>query len=126
MPSHIQTARRARNGIEQIRQRLLFPTPESVSACAAPLHDAIGCMELLQNELGKQSGGRAAAPRELRAEIVRLRTELSQVNALLRSAADFHEGYARVLRSHQQDELGYSRSGTTVRLPDALRLVVHG
>lgn len=126
MKAQIQAARRARKGIEQIRKRLLCPTVESVNGCAEPLTQAIECMEMLQLELQQAPPGRGDFARELGSEIVRLRKELTQANALLQSAAQFNEGYGRLLRSHQETDTGYSRLGTALQSPPALRLIVHG
>jgi hypothetical protein len=122
----LQAARRARKGIEQIRKQLLCPTPEAVSACAAPLTEAIRCMEMLQADLRQGLPVRSDLARELGPEIVQLRKELAQASALLQSAAEFHEGFGRLLRSHQEPETGYSRQGAALRQPEARRFLVHG
>jgi hypothetical protein len=128
--SQIQVAKRARKGIEQIRKKLLCPTPESVSACAGPLTEAIDCMQLIHQDLLQQRLQRAlpgrGLVRALGTEIVHLRQELSEANALLQSAAAFHEGYFRLLRSRQQNDAGYSRLGTTLQPPEARRFIFHG
>ncbi len=126
MRAQIQAVRRARRGIGEIHRRLLSPTAEAVGACAAPLTEAIRCMETLQGQLlssGPMPGG---AKSELAHEMAALRQELSLVNALLRSAADFHQGYGRLLRSCQDPGVDYSRSGPSLRAPDVARLIVHG
>jgi hypothetical protein len=127
--AQIQAARRARRSIEQMRKQLLCPTAEAVSACTEPLAEAIGCLETLQTALraARPGEGRpAGATGELGAEIVRLRKELAQVSALLRSAAEFHEGYGRLLRSFQDPGVDYSRAGSSMGTLEVRKLIVHG
>ena len=126
MKAQIQAARRARRGIEQVRKQLLCPTPESVSACAAPLTEAIHCMEMLQTDLRSAASSHRAGDRELSVEVLRLRTELAHANALLRSAAQYYEGYGRLLRSQEDTGMVYSRVGTIVSPSDTRKLIVHG
>jgi hypothetical protein len=122
----IQAAKRARRGIEQIRKQLLCPTPEAVNACVAPLTEAIRCMEMLQKDLQAVRVRDRQATRELGTEIGQLRRELSIVSALLRSAAEFNEGYGRLLHSFQDPGVDYSRSGAAVRPVEVRKLIVHG
>jgi hypothetical protein len=122
----IQAAKRARRGIEQIRKQLLCPTPEAVNGCVAPLSEAIRCMETLQTDLRAVRVPDSQATRELGREIGQLRKELSLVSALLRSAAEFNEGYGRLLHSFQDPGVDYSRTGAAVRPINVRKLIVHG
>jgi hypothetical protein len=83
-------------------------------------------MEMLQADLRQGLPVRSDLARELGPEIVQLRKELAQASALLQSAAEFHEGFGRLLRSHQEPETGYSRQGAALRQPEARRFLVHG
>lgn len=126
MRAQIQAARAARKSIERIRKELLCPTPEAVGACAQPLTEAIKCMEVLQTHLGGIRARPGDPTRELTNEIWRLRKELGQVNALLRSAAEFHEGYGQLLRCLEVSGIDYTRQGSAVRPPEVRKLIVHG
>ncbi len=126
MKVQIQAAKQARRGIEQIRKQLLCPTPEAVNACVAPLTEAIRCMEMLQKDLRAVPIRDSHGAKELGVEIGQLRRELSLVSALLRSAAEFNEGYGRLLHSFQDPGVDYSRSGAAVRPVAVRKLIVHG
>ena len=126
MKAEIQAAKRARKGIEQIRKQLVSPTTESVHACAGPLSEAMRCMEMLQAELRQLPSRNTGLARELGPEVLGLRKELSQVTALLQSAAEFNEGYGRLLRSHMDVDTGYSRLGAQQYQPEARTFIFHG
>jgi hypothetical protein len=122
----IQAAKRARRGIEQIRKQLLCPTPEAVNACVPPLSEAIRCMQMLQTDLQAVRVRDSQATKELEVEIGQLRRELTLVSALLRSAAEFNQGYGRLLQSFQDPGVDYSRSGGAVRPFEVRKLILHG
>jgi hypothetical protein len=124
--AQIQAAKRARKGIEGIRRKLLSPSPEAVNACAGPLMEAIGCLEIMQTELGFSPTRYGGVAGDFGQEIVRLQRELSQAKALLQSAAEFNEGQSRLLGSHQSAETGYSRIGAALPKPEGRSFIVHG
>ncbi len=123
MDAPLREAQQARRGIETVRRRLLNPTLDSVVGCAAPLADAIGCLERLQRGLVEQPD---ASP-GLRDEIRELRRELSDTEALLRSAAAFHQGLGYLLMGPPETpSIDYSPLGKTNAVTPIRRLIGHG
>ncbi len=126
MEAYVQAARKARKGIEQVRKLLLCPTAESVAACAAPLQEAIRCMENLQDKLTRSRPFTGPPAQILRTEVLNLTRELSQAQALLTSAGRFYEGYGRLLLPDQPPDLDYSAMRRPSQSAAVRRFVVHG
>ena len=108
--SELQCVKQARRSIRLIRQRLLNPTPRVMDTCVPHFKVAIDCLAQLQSLLGSETSitfGR----RVLRAEIVDLRAELAQVNALMNNAAAFYQGLAQLMASGEDEMAGYTPAG---------------
>jgi len=118
--SELQCVKQARRSIRLIRQRLLNPTPKVMEICVPHFKVAIDCLAQLHGLLGSETSitfGRTV----LRAEIVDLRAELAQVNALMNNAAAFYAGLAQLMGNGDEDMAGYTAAGvmataTPVRL----------
>ena len=87
----------ARSELEQTRDLLLRPTPESIDACAPHWRAAIERLESLR-----------LAPRRLGAELGELRRELTHVMTLLENASAFCLGWAQRLAAATT---GYTADG---------------
>lgn len=124
--SHLLAAKQARRGVELVRKRLLSPTPGTIEQCAAPLSDAIECMEQIQVHLRNVPPGSGASVQLLRGEIRSLRGDLTTVTALLQSAAAFYEGYGRLLGTASDESVDYGCIGRTPPPEPARRFTVHG
>jgi len=130
----MQAVRQARKGIERVRKHLLKPVPDSLSACAAPLSEAIQCLERLEGQLRTGAPGPGQESQALRSEIGSLRAELSVVTALLKSAGAFYEGYGALLgHTPEPEEIYYGTNPggayNSPRRPALIverRLIIHG
>lgn len=144
MEAHLKSARQARKRVDRIRRELLHAPPRCLENCLAQLQNAIACMEdlaagLAQERVSILPGDTSSTTRmvpgtdeqPLRAELFRLRSDLSNVGALLDNAARFYAGYASLLGfSASSREVDYSPAG---RMPTELHaaqterpFLVHG
>ena len=127
MDSQLLAAKQARRGVEQVRKRLLSPTPGAIENCSEPLSDAIVCMGRLQTYLRSPQAASGSSIQLLRSEIRGLRGELTVVTALLQSAAAFYEGYGRLLGTASDETSGdYGSIRRTPPPKPAGRFMVHG
>ena len=76
-----RTIQEGREALRTIRQRLLYPSPEAISACLPDLDRAVGCLSALGNDLAPVEG--------LRDELKRFKQEVREANALLRTGRGF-------------------------------------
>jgi hypothetical protein len=124
--TQLQAARQARKGIDAVRRHLLKPAPESLDACAAPLSEAIGCLEMLEKQLRSAPSSLGTQAHLLRKEIQSLRKELVIATALLKAAGNFYEGYGGLLGTSQEtEEVQYGSRRSMVPEPNR-RFIVHG
>jgi hypothetical protein len=92
--------------VEVIRRRMLRPTPEALDDCHADLESAIAAMHRVESALQWDP----ETPQNARAELDQFRRNLAQVNALVKNAARFYSGWAR-LTSPPEDAANYTSGG---------------
>jgi hypothetical protein len=109
--NEVESVRHARHRIALIRRRLLKPTIEALDACMPHLNDAVHSVQGLQRQLEARAEPPRGARETLRAELAELRLDLSQVTALMRSAAGFYGGLSRLLSRQEDDLTGYNLNG---------------
>ncbi len=80
-----------------VRHKLLKPTPDALDACGPHLRNAIESTGWLQSRLETGTSTPASSRGTLQWEMDELRCELSQATALMRNAASFYGGLARLL-----------------------------
>ena len=120
--NEIESVRQARHSVSLIRKRLLRPVPEALEACGPLLYNAIDLIAWLQHRLQSAAGERVSR-KLLLAEIAGLRRELSQTTSLMRGAAGFYGGLARLLNPTEDYSTGYARNGAvSLRNSPTLRL----
>lgn len=105
--------------LRQVRQNLLNPSADALSACIPLLEAAAKSLRNVELALRTSPENRL----EMRAELDRFRSELSVVNALLRHAGSFYLGWAQLLAASAG---GYTSSGYAAPLKAAPRLQVRG
>ena len=125
MEGQLQSARQARKMIRLVRNQLLSPTPDTFKTCSGPLGEAIAALGRIEGELSSRDRHDPVRAHTLRDELKSLRRELSEVNALMRAAGSFYEGYGRLLGGDPDAvELDYG-SGRSLA-GNANRLIAHG
>ncbi len=97
-----------------VRQKLLKPTPDTLDACGPHLRNAIESIGWLQSRLETGTSTPASSRGTLQWEMDELRCELSQATALMRNAASFYGGLARLLSPADDGAAGYASNGTVL------------
>ena len=123
----LRAARQARKGVEQVRRRLLAPTPEVLNHCSGPLSEAIHCMTEMQESLRLVIAADSASCQELRYELASLRKELKTVGVLMQHAGAFYQGYGRLLGQEPETaEAGYGGDRRAAAPQAAPHFTLHG
>ena len=107
----VERVRQARCLLERMRGRLMRPTLEALEACAGDLNLAVECLRQLDLSL-KSPLWQGMVRRKLEREVVALRSAIRSVEALLRSAARFYAGLARLM-SPDEAPANYTSAGTS-------------
>jgi hypothetical protein len=99
----LDKAKQARRSLEKVRLKLLSPTLQAMDSSASELGLAVDCLKTL--EVGFISGRRLTPEwrRLLELEMMGLRRELREVNALLQGAGKFYQGWARLVATGVED-----------------------
>jgi hypothetical protein len=129
MKDDLKRIANARQCLARVHANLLCPTPASLDRSAGDLQVAIRCLQKIETRLGSAEGSQPAANPALHKQILELRSELVQVNALLQGAGKFYEGWARLLASSTDHSVAnYDNAGKSgsVALTGAESLVFHG
>ena len=121
MNSTVRDIEEAGQRVEAIRRRMLRPTPETLDTCQADLGSAIAAMHRVESALRCNPTTQPDAP----AELDRFRRNLAQVNALMRNAARFYSGWARLI-SPREDAANYTPSGKAAVAGLETKMVLHG
>jgi len=115
--------REARKIIGRMRERLLRPSFESLAECATDLRSAVEYIRRLDAKLPVWQGVQRKA---LEAEVIGLRRDIRNVEALLTNAGKFYAGLACLLASDQAPP-NYTPAGSIGAAPlEASKLVLHG
>lgn len=120
MSEALETAKQARNNLEQARRVLLSLNPEVLDSSNALLGEALRRMSLLEGSL---AAGLPEARPELLAEVREFGRDLARVQALAVNAAAFYLGWGRLLHAALN---GYTAQGQAAAPPPARRFVVRG
>jgi hypothetical protein len=119
----------ARQSLEKVRKKLVRPTVEALDSSAGDLMTAVDSLRLLELDLASRGGRGERSERPLELEISTMRSELETVTRLLENAGKFHEGWARLASTVNEDTATNYTAGGKSRPPipiNSARLVVHG
>lgn len=111
----VERVRQARCLLEKMRGRLMRPTLEAIEGCATDLNLAVECLRQLDISL-KSPLWQGLTRRKVEREVVALRSAICSVEALLRNAARFYAGLARLMAPDQAPP-NYTAAGTSSSLP---------
>lgn len=106
MSSTVRDIEAAGQRVEVIRRRMLRPTPEALDNCHADLESAIAAMQRVESALQRDPETQLDA----RAELDQFRRNLAHVNALVKNAARFYSGWARLI-SPPEEAANYTPGG---------------
>jgi hypothetical protein len=122
----VERVRQARCILERMRGRLLQPTFQALDSSAADLNLAVECLRQLDVSL-KSPIWQGLARRKLEREVVALRQAVRSVEVLLKNAAKFYAGLARLL-TPDEAPANYTSAGTSGAPSHASSgsVVVHG
>jgi hypothetical protein len=122
----VERVRQARCILERMRGRLLQPTFQALDSSAADLNLAVECLRQLDVSL-KSPIWQGLARRKLEREVVALRQAVRSVEVLLKNAAKFYAGLARLL-TPDEAPANYTSAGTSgaPSLGSTASVVVHG
>ena len=122
----VERVRQARCILERMRGRLLQPTFQALDSSAADLNLAVECLRQLDVSL-KSPIWQGLARRKLEREVVALRQAVRSVEVLLKNAAKFYAGLARLL-TPDEAPANYTSAGTSgaPSLASTASVVVHG
>ena len=119
----------ARSSLQRFRVKLLRPSVVALESGSADLVVALECLKRLEPFLASRGRRSGTIERVLELEVVSLRRELQEVNALLDGAGKFYEGWSRLLSCAVDDgTANYTAHGK----PDAPisnqsnHVVIHG
>ena len=101
----VERVRQARCLLERMRGRLMHPTLEALEACGGDLNLAVKCLSQLDLSL-KSPLWQGMVRRKLEREVMALRAAIRSVETLLKNAARFYAGLARLMAP---DEAGTAR-----------------
>ena len=110
----------ARAELGEVRRLLHAPSPEALDRCGPHLEQAIKRLASLEAWL--RSGARPNR-QELRQNLDQIRREMSDIGALMESAAGFYQGWGQLLASLTG---GYSPKGVPPAPPAIRRLALEG
>jgi hypothetical protein len=113
----------ARYGLEQVRLRLLRPTPEAFEESVPILESAIVALRQLESMVGS---GAEPGRGPVRAELGLLRWELARVNALARQAAQIYHVRAQLLSLDDAGASNYTPAGIEASSRIDRTVVIHG
>jgi len=110
----LDKARQARRSLEKVRLKLLSPTIQAMDSSSTELGVAVDCLKTL--EVGFTSGRRLTPEwrRLLELEMMGLRRELIEVNALLQGAGKFYQGWARLVATGDDAPANYGVAGKPI------------
>lgn len=92
--------------------KLLRPTAAAIESGSADLAAAVDCLKRVEPVLASQGRRSVAHEQMLRFEVISLRRELQQVNALVEAAGRFYQGWSRLLSSAADDAaVNYTAKG---------------
>ena len=121
----LDKAKQARRSLEKVRLKLLTPSIQALDGSTSELGLAVECLKTL--EVGFAAGRRLTPEwrRLLEVEMMGLRRELTEVNALLQGAGKFFQGWARLVATADDAPANYGIAGKPVPpLPDRSAKVV--
>lgn len=121
----LDKAKQARRSLEKVRLKLLSPTIQAMDSSTSDLGVAVECLKTL--EVGFASGRRLTPEwrRLLEQEMMGLRRELIEVNALLQGAGKFYQGWARLVATGDDAPANYGTAGQPIPpMPDRSSKVV--
>jgi len=107
----VERVRQARCLLERMRGRLMHPTLDALGACTGDLDIAVDCLRQIDVSL-KSPIWQGLARRKLEREVVALRAAMRSVEALLKNAARFYAGLARLM-APDEAPANYTAEGTT-------------
>jgi hypothetical protein len=107
----VERVRQARCILEKMRGRLLRPNFQALESSAADLNLAVECLRKLDVSL-KSPIWQGLSRRKLEREVVALRQALRSVEELLKNAAKFYAGLARLM-APDQGPPNYTAEGTS-------------
>ena len=113
----------AREGLEQVRRRLLWPTPEAFEASVPILESAIVALRQVEAMVASGTEPGQASVHE---EMGLLRRELTRVTALARQAAQFYHIRGQLLALDDTSVANYTPGGTTGSSRIDRMVVIHG
>lgn len=110
----LDKAKEARRSLEKVRLKLLSPSLQAMDSSASELGVAVDCLKTL--EVGFISGRRLTPEwrRLLEQEMMGLRCELREVNALLQGAGKFYQGWARLVATGDDAQANYGVAGKPI------------
>jgi hypothetical protein len=113
----------AREGLEQVRRRLLRPTPESFEASVPILESAIVALRQVEAMV---ASGTEPAQAPVRSEMGLLRRELARVTALAHQAAQIYRIRGQLLALDDTSVSNYTHAGTMGSPRIDRMVVIHG
>ena len=125
----LEQIRQARANLQKVRAKLVRPSPATLESSAADLMMAVNHLHRMAPLLPMRDRSRMGAEHALRLEVAGLRRELLQLNALLKGAGQFYEGWARLLSSTTDDSVANYTAGGKPANPapcESRNLVLHG
>ena len=124
----IQLVQEAGKGVEKARLALLRPAPLSLDVATRRLMQAADDLRDLVNHLkGSVPTSSSSMPVALRRELATFQRSLCVAKALLDSAREFHDGWARIASlASTGAPPGYTASGEILAEAPPNSLVMHG
>jgi hypothetical protein len=108
----------ARVALEQVKELLRTPTPQTAGDCSRPLAAVAESLRLLSGHAGGElTNGQVGAGqvvKDLRTMALALHRDLADVQGLLQQAGAFYLGWSRILESASST---YNAGGELRRLP---------
>ena len=127
--AELEQIRTARSRLQKFRIKLLRPSVAALESGSADLAAALECLKRVEPALVSRGKRSVALEQALHVEVAGLRRELQQVNALLEGAADFYQGWSRLLGcAGGEGAVNYTAHGTAgppISI-DSKNVVMHG
>ena len=115
----METVGQARADLEEVRRLLICPTPQALDLSNVRLQQAINSLQDSERFLRSEAGPRAPA---LAVELDEVRRQAFQIDTLLRHAAGFYLGWARLA----SEAAGYTSQGEPATPEPLRRLTLEG
>lgn len=113
----LDKVKQARRSLDKVRLKLLSPSIQAMDGSTAELSIAVESLRTLEVSF---AAGRRLTPewrRLLEQEMVGLRRELAEANALLQNAGKFYRGWARLIATVDDAPANYGMAGKPIPPP---------